>query len=159
MMKRHIISALVENRFGVLSRVSGLFSGRGYNIGSLTVNETDDASTSRITLTVVGDDAVIEQVTKQLNKLIDVIKVQNLTEVEHLERELMLVRLAVDAARRGEIISLAGIFRADIVDAGDKHLTLEVTGDAKKLVAFLDIVRPYGIQELVRTGVVGIARN
>ncbi|HNW93814.1 MAG TPA: acetolactate synthase small subunit [bacterium] len=158
-MKRHIISAQVENRFGVLSRVAGLFSGRGYNIGSLTVNETDDPSVSRIVLTVEGDDAVIEQVTKQLNKLIDVIKVQNLTEVEHLERELMLLRVAVDAPRRGEIISLASIFHADIVDAGEKHLTLEVTGDNKKLHAFLDIVRPYGIQELVRTGVVGIARN
>lgn len=158
-MKRHIISVLVENRFGVLSRVAGLFSGRGYNIGSLTVNETDDPTVSRIVLTAMGDDAVIEQVTKQLNKLIDVIKVQNLTEVEHLERELVLLRINADAARRAELMALANIFRADIVDVGEKHLTLEVTGDAKKLRAFFDLVRPYGIQEMVRTGVVGVARN
>lgn len=158
-MRTHIISVLVENRAGVLARVAGLFSGRGYNIGSLTVGETEDPTMSRITLTAEGEEAVIEQVKKQLNKLIDVIKVLDLTGEEHLERELVLVKVAAEAARRSEVIGVATIFRANIVDVGPEAMTLEATGDKKKVDALLDNLKPFGVQEVVRTGLVGIARD
>jgi len=158
-MKTHIISALVENNFGVLSRVSGLFSSRGFNIQSLTVGPTEEADVSLMTLTVAADEATLEQVKKQLNKLVEVIKVKDLTETEHLERGMVLAKVNVDAGRRAEIIAVAAIFRANIIDVSDKSLILEVTGNNKKIRALLDTLKPFGIQEVVRTGIVGIARS
>lgn len=155
---RHTISILVENRFGVLSRVSGLFSGRGFNIESLSVGETLDPSVSRMTVVVRGDDLIVEQIKKQLNKLIDVIKVIDLTSEEFLERELVLVRVNAEPGVRAEVLRIADIFRAKVVDVAPKSYTLESTGDESKVTAFLELLRPYGIQEVVRTGKVAIAR-
>ncbi len=157
--RKHTISVLVENRFGVLSRVAGLFSARGYNIESLSVGETLDASVSRMTIVVYGDDFVIEQVMKQLHKLIDVIKVTDLTEEDHVERELMLVRVNAEPQHRAEILRTADIFRARVVDVTPVSFTLEATGDDGKLEALVELLRPIGIQELVRTGKVAIARG
>jgi acetolactate synthase-1/3 small subunit len=157
--RKHTISILVENRFGVLSRVAGLFSARGYNIESLSVGETLDPSTSRMTIVVRGDEFVIEQVMKQLHKLIDVIKVSDLTDDDHVERELMLVRVNAEPQHRAEILRTADIFRAKVVDVTPISFTLEATGDEGKLEAFLELLRPMGVQELVRTGKVAIARG
>jgi len=156
--KRHTIAVLVENKFGVLSRVAGLFSARGYNIESLSVGETLDPTVSRMTLVVRGDEFVIEQAIKQLHKLIDVIKVSDLTADDHVERELVLVRVNADAQHRAEILRTADIFRAKVVDVTPATFTLEVTGDETKLDALIELLRPMGIQELVRTGKVAIAR-
>ncbi len=155
---RHTLSVLVENKPGVLARVAGLFSGRGFNISSLTVGETEDPTTSRMTIVVTGDDAILEQVSKQLNKLIDVIKVYDLTDEVHLERELALVKVQAELVQRSEILQLAEIFRAKIVDVSDKSYTLEITGTDDKVNAFIDLLRPFGIRELIRTGTVAIAR-
>jgi acetolactate synthase-1/3 small subunit len=155
---RHTISILVENHFGVLARVSGLFSARGYNIDSLAVAETEDPAVSRMTVVVRGDDQVLQQIIKQLNKLVDTIEVIDLTGADHVERELVMVRVAVKPKNRSEIIEVANIFRAKVVDMGDESLTTEVTGSASKITAFIDMLRPYGIQELVRTGNIAIAR-
>ncbi len=157
--RKHTIAVLVENRFGVLSRVVGLFSARGYNIESLSVGETLDPTVSRMTLVVRGDEFVIEQVIKQLHKLIDVIKVTDLTEESHVERELVLVRVNAEPATRAEILRTADIFRAKVVDVTTTTFTLEVTGDEQKLDAIVELLRPFGIQELVRTGKVAIARG
>jgi acetolactate synthase-1/3 small subunit len=157
--RKHTISVLVENKFGVLSRVAGLFSARGYNIESLSVGETLDASVSRMTLVVRGDEFVIEQVVKQLHKLIDVIKVIDLTQENHVERELVLMRINAEPQHRAEILRTADIFRAKVVDVTPATLTLEVTGDEQKLDAIIELLRPMGIQELVRTGKVAIARG
>jgi acetolactate synthase I/III small subunit len=156
---RHTLSVLVENKPGVLARVAGLFSGRGFNISSLTVGETEDPSMSRMTIVVVGDDSIIEQVGKQLNKLIDTIKVLDLTEESHLERELALVKVQAESANRAEITQLAEIFRAKIVDVSEHSFTLQITGAAGKVNAFIELVRPFGIKELVRTGTVAVARE
>jgi acetolactate synthase-1/3 small subunit len=157
--KKHTIAVLVENRFGVLSRVAGLFSARGYNIESLSVGETLDPTVSRMTLVVRGDEFVIEQVIKQLHKLIDVIKVTDLTEEDHVERELVLMKINAEPANRAEVLRTADIFRAKVVDVTPATFTLEVTGDEQKIDAIVELLRPFGIQELVRTGKVAIARG
>jgi acetolactate synthase-1/3 small subunit len=156
---RHTLSVLVENKPGVLARAAGLFSGRGFNITSLTVGETEDVTTSRMTIVVTGDDAILEQVTKQLNKLVDVIKVYDYMGEVHLERELALVKVQADVQQRSEIIQLAEIFRAKIVDVSDRTYVLEITGTADKVNAFIDLLRPFGIRELIRTGTVATARG
>src|ERR687891_1591051 len=150
--RKHTISVLVENKFGVLSRVAGLFSARGYNIESLSVGETLDPSVSRMTIVVTGDEFVIEQVMKQLHKLIDVIKVNDLTDDSHVERELVLIRVNAEPQHREEILRTADIFRARVVDVTPVSFTLEATGDEAKLEALVELLRPMGIQELVRTG-------
>jgi acetolactate synthase I/III small subunit len=157
--RKHTISVLVENRFGVLSRVAGLFSARGYNIESLSVGETMDPAVSRMTLVVTGDEFVIEQVTKQLHKLIDVIKVSDLTDDSHIERELVLIRVNAEPQHRAEILRTVDIFRAHVVDVTPISFILEVTGDAGKIEALIELLRPMGVQEVVRTGKVAIARG
>jgi acetolactate synthase-1/3 small subunit len=156
---RHTISVLVENKFGVLSRVSGLFSGRGYNIESISVGTTLDPAISQMTIVTSGDDNIIEQITKQLNKLIDVIKVTDLTEFDHVEREMVLIKVAPKAENRAETLRIAEIFRGVIVDSSHKTYTIQITGDEKKLEAIIDLLKPMGIKELVRTGKVAIARE
>jgi acetolactate synthase-1/3 small subunit len=156
---RHILSVLVENKPGVLARISGLFSSRGYNIQSLTVGETEDAVISRMTIVVTGDDAVIEQIRKQLDKLVDVIKVVDLTGDSHIDRELCLVKVKAGPKERDEIIGMVAIFRAKIVDVTPVSLTVEITGGLDKNQALLDLLLPFGILELVRTGAVAIARG
>jgi len=157
--ERHIFSVLVENRFGVLARIAGLFSGRGYNIDSLNVAETDDPGVSHMTIVTHGDAQIIEQIYKHLNKLIDVIKVTDLTTENHVERELVLIKMNAPPNRRGEILQIMEIFRARAVDVSPATLTIEVTGDEGKLKAVIDMLRPYGIQELVRTGKIAIMRG
>ncbi len=156
---RHTISVLVENRFGVLTRVAGLFSGRGYNIESLTVAETQDPQVSRMTIVTKGEDRIIEQINKQLNKLIDVIKVMDVTSDDYVERELVLVKLNAEEKNRAEILRMADIFRGKVVDVCAKSYTVEVTGSDNKIRAFLEMVRPMGIQEVARTGKVAITRG
>lgn len=158
-MRRHTISILVENRFGVLSRVSGLFSGRGYNIESLTVAETNDPQISRMTIVTRGEERVIEQIDKQLNKLIDVIKVMDVTSEDHVERELVLVKINAEEKNREEILRMAEIFRGKVVDVSPKSYTVEITGSESKIQGFLEMVRPLGIQEMSRGGKVAISRG
>ena len=160
MTMRHIISLLMENESGALSRVAGLFSARGYNIESLTVAPTEDASLSRMTIVTRGSDDVIEQITKQLNKLIDVVKVQDLSDGSHLERELMLVKVRTHTTElREEMKRMADIFRGRVIDVADKTYTIELTGPGSKLDAFLDAVDKTAILETVRTGASGIGRG
>ncbi len=156
---RHIISILLENEAGALSRVSGLFSARGYNIESLAVAPTEDPSLSRMTLVTRGDDAIIEQITKQLNKLVDVVKLQDLTEGAHIEREMMLVKARAVGADREEIKRLIDIFRGRVIDVTDTTYTMELTGDTEKLDAFLRALDPKLLLEVVRSGSNGIARG
>lgn len=157
---RHIISVLMENEAGALSRVAGLFSARGYNIESLTVAPTEDATLSRMTIVTRGSNEVIEQITKQLNKLIDVIKMQDLSDGDHIERELMLVKVrAASGEQREEMKRLADVFRGRIIDVADKTYTIELTGPGSKLDAFLDALEPGAILETVRTGASGIGRG
>lgn len=156
---RHTISVLVENKFGVLSRVAGLFSGRGYNIESLSVGETIDPQVSIMTIVTTGDDWVIEQITKQLNKLIDVIKVVDLTELDHVEREMVLIKVAPKQENKAEVLRIAEIFRGRVVDSSPNTYTIEITGDEKKIEAFIELMKPMGIKEFVRTGKVAIARE
>jgi acetolactate synthase-1/3 small subunit len=156
---RHIISILIENEAGALSRVSGLFSARGYNIESLTVAPTEDASLSRMTIVSVGSEDVIEQITKQLNKLIDVVKVVDLSEAAHIERELMLVKVRATGKDREEMKRVADIFRGRIIDVTDSSYVIELTGNTAKLDAFLDAIDRSLILETVRTGVCGIGRG
>jgi acetolactate synthase-1/3 small subunit len=158
-VRRYTIAILVENRFGVLSRVSGLFSGRGYNIDSLSVAETLDPTVARMTIVARATQLVIEQLVKQLHKLIDVIKVIDLTDEEHVSREMLLLRVGAAPATRAEILRIADIFRAKIVDVTPLSYTLEVTGDESKISAIVELLRPFGIQEVVRTGKVAIARG
>src|SRR6187431_2334482 len=156
---RHIISLLMENEAGALSRVAGLFSSRGYNIESLTVAATEDPTLSRMTLVTAGSDDVIEQITKQLNKLIDVVKVVDLSDGEHIERELMLIKVRALGKDREEIKRMADIFRGRIIDVTDKSYTIELTGTGSKLDAFLQSIEPGVILETVRTGASGIGRG
>ena len=156
---RHIISILLENESGALSRVAGLFSARGYNIESLTVAPTEDASLSRMTIVSVGSDDVIEQITKQLNKLIDVVKVVDLSEAAHIERELMLVKVRATGKDREEMKRVADIFRGRIIDVTESSYVIELTGNTAKLDAFLDAIDRSLILETVRTGVCGIGRG
>jgi acetolactate synthase-1/3 small subunit len=156
--RRRILTLLVENQVGVLARIAGLIAAKGYNIDSVSVGETMDASVSRVTLVVQGDDHVMEQVVKQLNRLIEVIKVVDLTEEEFIEREMILVRVNADPPNRAEILRIADIFRAKVVDLTHRTYTLEVTGDEDKIQALLELLRPFGIKELVRTGLIAIGR-
>ena len=156
---RHIISILLENEPGALSRVSGLFSARGYNIESLTVAPTEDATLSRMTIVTNGSEEVVEQITKQLNKLIEVVKVVDLSDGPHIERELMLVKVRAAGKDREEMKRMADIFRGRIIDVTDKSYTIELTGEGSKLDAFLQAVEPGLILETVRTGASGIGRG
>lgn len=156
---RHIISILIENESGALSRVAGLFSARGYNIESLTVAPTEDASLSRMTLVTRGSDDVIEQITKQLNKLVDVVKLIDLAEVPHIERELMMVKVKTDENSRAELTRIAEIFRGRIIDVTPTTYVIELTGPSDKLDAFINAVDPDSIIEVVRSGPTGISRG
>jgi len=158
-LMRHIISILLENEPGALSRVSGLFSARGYNIESLTVAPTEDATLSRMTIVTSGSEEVVEQITKQLNKLIEVVKVVDLSDGAHIERELMLVKVRAAGKDREEMKRMADIFRGRIIDVTDKSYTIELTGEGSKLDAFLQAVEPGLILETVRTGASGIGRG
>jgi len=156
---RHTLSVLVQNKPGVLARTAGLFSRRGYNIESLTVGVTENESVSRMTIVVAGDDTVVEQVTKQLNKLIEVIKVSDLTKESYVDRELVLIKVTADKSNRGEIMQLVDVFRARIVDVAAKSLIIEVTGDAGKITALIDTLKQFGIKEIVRTGTLALGRG
>ncbi|MEW8957695.1 MAG: acetolactate synthase small subunit [Moorella sp. (in: firmicutes)] len=157
-MKR-TLSVLVENRPGVLTRVAGLFSRRGYNIDSLAVGRTENPSISRMTIVVDGDEQIIEQVCKQLNKLIDVIKLSDITDDPHVGRELMLIKVNAEPAVRGEIMQIVDIFRARIVDIARNSLIIEATGDEDKIDALENALRPFGIREVVRTGKIAMLRG
>ncbi len=156
---RHIISALVQNEPGVLAHVAGMFAARGFNIDSLVVGETENPEQSRMTIVVRGDDRVLEQVRKQLAKVVAVIKVRDFSGVAHVERDLMLVRLGVSAERRGPVMDLVDIFRGRVVDVSSKSIMIQLTGPEDKIEAFIECCRPYGIKELARTGVISMARG
>ena len=156
---RHTISVLVENKFGVLTRVTGLFSGRGYNIDTLNVAPTQDPSTSSMTIVTRGDDATLEQIVKQLNKLVDVLKVHDFREGEYVDRELVLVKVSVDSKSRAEVMQITDIFRAKIVDVQPNCLTIEVTGDEGKVEKFIELMKAFGVLDLTRTGKVAMARK
>lgn len=156
---RHTITLMVENKFGVLSRVSGLFSGRGYNIESISVGETMDPQISQMTIVTSGDDQIIEQINKQLNKLIDVIRVTDMAEMDHVEREMLLVKVAPKQERKLEVMNIVEIFRGKVIDSSERTYTIEITGNEEKLEAFINLIKPFGIVELVRTGKVAIARE
>ena len=158
-MKQHVVSALVENRAGTLSRVSGLFIRRGFNIDSLTVGVTEDPSVSRMTIAVSGDNAILEQIVKQLEKLVDVIAVRELEPGSCLRREIMLIKIKADEKTRPAVIEVAGIFRSRVVDVSPGTITIEATGDIEKLNGLLLLLRPYGILELARTGLVALERG
>ena len=158
-VRKHTIAVLVENKFGVLSRVAGLFSARGYNIESLSVGETVDPTVSRMTLVVRGDEFVIEQVVKQLHKLVDVIKVTDLTQENHVERELVLLRINAEPQYRAEILRIADIFRAKVVDVTSSSYVLEATGDEGKIEKLLELMKAFGIIDLTRTGKVAMPRK
>ncbi|OGS10350.1 MAG: acetolactate synthase small subunit, partial [Elusimicrobia bacterium RIFOXYB1_FULL_48_9] len=153
------ISALVENKFGVLARISTLFAARGFNIDSLSVGETEDPDVSRMTIVVRGDDRILEQVEKQLNKLVDVIKVIDFKGTAHLERDLVLVKVKADKTTRSEILQIVDIFRAKIVDVAADSLIVEITGDVNKIEAILLLLKPFGIKEMCRTGIIALARG
>ena len=157
--QNHTISVLVENKFGVLARISGLFSARGYNIDSLSVGETDDPDISRMTIVVKGDDRILEQVQKQLNKLVDIIKVSDYKDTPHLERDLILVKVSAIKSTRSELMQICDIFRAKIVDVALDSIIIEMTGDNEKITALLGMLRPFGIKEVCRTGIVAMARG
>lgn len=156
---RHTISVLVENKFGVLTRIAGMFSGRGFNIDTLNVGPTLDATVSRMTIVVRGDDAVLEQVTKQLKKLIDVIEIQDFREGESVDRELALLRVAVNSQTRSDVMQICDIFRAKIIDVQHKTVAIEITGDESKIEKFLMLMEPFGVSDLTRTGKVAMARK
>ena len=157
---RHIISILIENEAGALSRVAGLFSARGYNIESLTVAPTNDPSLSRMTLVTRGTEEIIEQITKQLNKLVDIVKLQDMTEGVHLEREMMLVKVRVaNPQEREEVKRYCDIFRGQVIDVSEETYTIEVTGSSSKIDAFIANLAKIQVLELVRSGVIGIARG
>jgi acetolactate synthase-1/3 small subunit len=156
---RHTISVLVENKFGVLTRIAGLFSGRGYNIDSLNVAPTHDPRFSRMTIVTRGDDATLEQIVKQLNKLINVIEVRDFRDGEYVDRELALVKVKVDSKTRAEVMQITDIFRAKIVDVQPETVTVEVTGDESKVEKFIELMEPFGIVDLTRTGRVAMTRR
>jgi acetolactate synthase-1/3 small subunit len=156
---RHTISVLVENKFGVLTRVAGLFSGRGYNIDTLNVAPTEDPNTSRMTIVTRGDDSTLEQIVKQLEKLVNVLEVDDFREGEYIDRELVLVKVSVDARSRAEVMQITDIFRAKIVDVQPKTLTIEITGNESKIGKFLDLMKTFGVLDLTRTGKVALPRK
>lgn len=155
---KHTLSVLLQNKPGVLSRVTGLFSGRGFNIESLSVNQTLEPEVSCLTLVTRGEDNIIEQITKQLHKLIDVIKVTDMSEHEYVEREMALIRVKAEAGTRAEVLRVIDIFRGKVVDVSSKSYAVEITGTASKIQAVVDILRPIGIQEIVKTGTVAMTR-
>ncbi|GAB1401308.1 acetolactate synthase small subunit [Elusimicrobiota bacterium] len=154
---KNAISVLVENKFGVLARIATLFAARGFNIDSLAVGETEDPNISRMTIIVDGDEKIVEQVEKQLNKLIDVIRVSNLAGTNHIQRDLALIKLAINKNNRSEIIKIVGIFKAKIVDMTNTSMILEITGDEKQIESFIEVLKPFHIKEMCRTGVIAMA--
>jgi acetolactate synthase-1/3 small subunit len=156
---RHTISVLVENKFGVLTRVAGLFSGRGFNIDSLNVAPTQDPTISRMTIVTRGDDATVDQIVKQLEKLVETIKVHDFRMGEYVDRELVLVKVKVDSRSRAEVMQITDIFRARIIDVQPKNLTIQITGDESKVSKFIQLMETFGIKELTRTGTVALPRN
>src|SRR5262245_4069197 len=156
---KRTISVVVENKFGVLARIATLFAARGFNIDSLAVGETEDPAVSRMTIVASGDERVLEQVEKQLNKLVDVIKVANFDATPHIERDLALIKVRADKNNRSEIFQIVDIFRAKIVDVAAETLVVEITGDEEKIEALEELLRPFGIQEMARTGVIALARG
>ena len=158
-MNRHVLSVLVTNHSGVLSRVAGLFSRRGYNIDSLSVGETENPEFSRMTIVARGNDLIIEQITKQLNKLVDVYNIIELKPENSVYRELALVKISAEDKNRAAIIEVVGIFRANIIDVSSDTLTVEITGDQNKIEAFLNLVEPYGVKEIARTGLTALERG
>ncbi len=157
---RHVLSALVQNIPGVLAHISGMLASRGYNIDSLAVGETEDPHLSRMTFVVVGDDRILEQVRKQLEKIVTVVKVVDISSQEHVERDLMLLKVSAPAGgKRSEVRELTDIFRARIVDVAQSEVMIEISGQERKIEAFIDLMRPYGIKELVRTGRIAMVRS
>ena len=156
---RHTISVLVENKFGVLTRVTGLFSGRGYNIDTLNVGPTENPSVSRMTIVTRGDDATVDQIVKQLNKLVNVLEVRDFREGEYVDRELVLLKVGVDAKSRAEVMQITDIFRAKIVDVQPKSLTVEITGDESKVEKFIELMKNFGVLDLTRTGRIAMPRK
>jgi len=156
---RHTISVLVENKFGVLTRIAGMFSGRGFNIDTLSVAPTLDATKSRMTLVVRGDDRVVDQVVKLLNKLVEVIDIQDFREGEYVDRELVMMRVGVDSTTRAELMQICDIFRAKIIDVQHKNVSIEITGNESKIEKFLRLMDQFGITDLTRTGKVALARK
>ncbi len=156
---KHVITALVQNQSGVLAHVAGMFAARGFNIDSLVVGRTDDPQLSSMTIAVLGDDRTLEQVRKQLTKIVTVVRVRDFKEVEYVERDLMLVRITASPERRAEIVDLTDLFRGRVVDVARQSLTVELSGPETKLEAFIDLVRPYGIRELARTGIIAMQRG
>ena len=156
---RHTISVLVENKFGTLTRITGLFSGRGYNIDSLNVAPTHDPTASRMTIVTHGDEATLEQIVKQLNKLPDVLSVRDFRTDEYVDRELVLVKVAVNSKARSEVMQITDIFRAKIVDVQPKSLTIEITGNESKVEKFIDLMKSFGLLDLTRTGKVAMPRK
>jgi len=154
---KNAISVLVENKFGVLARISTLFAARGFNIDSLAVGETEDPDISRMTIVVDGDEKIVEQVEKQLNKLIDVIKVSNLAGTDHIQRDLALIKVSVNKTNRAELIKIVGIFKAKIVDMTNTSMVLEIAGDEKQIESFVEVLKPFQIKEMSRTGVIAMA--
>ena len=157
--KRHILSILVDNKPGVLSRIASLFSGRGFNIESLCVAETTDPNISRVTLVTIGDMSIVEQIKKQLNKLINVIKVMDFTGTAFVQREMILIKVRAKPEHRAEILRMVDIFRSRVVDVGSEYYIVEVTGDEGKLAAFLKLLKPMGIKEIARTGAIALERE
>ena len=154
---KNAIYVLVENKFGVLARISTLFAARGFNIDSLAVGETEDPDISRMTIVVDGDEKIVEQVEKQLNKLIDVIKVSNLSGTDHIQRDLALIKVSVNKTNRAELIKIVGIFKAKIVDMTNTSMVLEIAGDEKQIESFVEVLKPFQIKEMSRTGVIAMA--
>lgn len=156
---KHVISVLVENKVGVLSRITGLFSSRGFNIESLAVGETEDTNISRMTIVVSGDDSILEQVRKQLGKVVDTIKVTDYTGTDYVERNLILIKVSALPGKRNEIIELVDVFRGKIIDVGQKDMIVEISGPEDRLEAVLNLLRPYGIKEVARTGRIAMNRG
>ena len=157
-MSKHTISVLVENHSGALSRISGLFSARGFNISSLSVAETDDAALSRMTIVAIGENKVIDQITKQLNKLVDVVKVLDFTENERVERELILLNVNAAAAKRHEIMGIVQIFRGFVLAVSQNEMTIELSDTAEQIASFIDLLKPYGIKEMARSGPIALLK-
>jgi len=156
---KHVIMALVQNKPGVLAHVAGMFAARGFNIDSLVVGRTDDHDLSRMTIVAIGDDRVLEQIRKQLEKIVTVVKVRDFQEVQYVERDLMLIRIHAPSEKRNEVVELVNLFRGRVVDVSRKNVMVELSGPEKKLDAFIDLVKPFGIGELARTGVIAMKRG
>ena len=156
---KHVITALVQNQPGVLAHISGMFAARGFNIDSLVVGRTEDSELSRMTIVVVGDETVLEQVRKQLGKVIPVVKVRDFTNTEHVQRDLLLIRVHTPAEKRPAVVDLVNLFRGRVADVARSSVVIELTGTEDKIEAFIDLVRPYGIRELARTGVIAMLRG